>query len=151
MQSPTQCTFDHSILSYALHFETLYNGQAVTTNCLQSHCMFHNGLINWPKFTDSCNIQSLSHTQYIIFSTLNRSQCASNCINLCVISSVLRLLNFCLSNILLFLRANYFHSTTTSFNEAITISQYTPWQKTYGCVAVQIHTFLTWHGSERSV
>ena len=86
---------------------------------------------------------TLTHTIHYILNP-NPSQRAENCINFCVISSVLRVINFCLLNILLFLHANYFHSTT-SFNDAITISQYTPWQKTYGCVAVQIHTFLSWH------
>jgi len=34
MQSVIQCTFDHTIFSYAFHYETLYNGQAVTSDCL---------------------------------------------------------------------------------------------------------------------
>jgi hypothetical protein len=34
MQSVTQSTSNHSIVSYAFHFETLYNGQAATRDYL---------------------------------------------------------------------------------------------------------------------
>ena len=34
MLSVIQRTFEHSLFSYAFHFETLYEGQAVTRECL---------------------------------------------------------------------------------------------------------------------
>ena len=52
MQSPTKCPLDHSKLSYALHFETLYKGQAIITDYLEYQYMFHSELIHRPNFTD---------------------------------------------------------------------------------------------------
>jgi len=47
-----QRTFQYSKPSYVLNFETLYKGQAVTTDSLEYHYKFHSDPIHIPKFTD---------------------------------------------------------------------------------------------------
>jgi len=66
MQSPTQCPLDHFKLSYASHFETLYNGQAVHTDGLEYHCMFQSDLIHSPKFTDKIYCRGIVTVLYFV-------------------------------------------------------------------------------------